>query len=279
VVPLSLVEAVVALGLAAAALGGIVFGSLSYVLALTQSTVFAIELLHSLLAGALLGVLIESFTKVIPLQVVVFLYSLAASALVAELSRRRVPQDVAVPLLSSLSAVLSVAAAWYLAYTTPVGYSRAMAVVWGIALLVRPDDLTYLALVALLTITLTSVFNLELKYISFDPDLAYVSGLNTKAYYYLVYALVALSLSATVKVYGVVVASILIAVPSIISVYLLRSYSMRTTIASSVVVSLAGYSISYLTGAQVSLCVGVISLALLAIGALVRWLNGRRPNP
>ena len=276
---MSLADVVIALGFAAAALGGLAFGSLSYVLALTQSTVFAIELLHSLLAGALLGVLVESLTKVIPMQVVVFLYSLAASALIAELSRRKVPQDVAVPLLSSLSASLSVASAWYLAYTTPVGYSRAMAVVWGITLLVHPDDLIYLALVALLTATLTSAFNLELKYISFDPDLAYVSGLNTRAYYYLVYTLVALSLSATVKVYGVVVASILIATPSIVSMYLLKSYRMGTTIASSVVVSLAGYSISYLTGAQVSLCVGVISLALLATGTLIRWLNGRRPNP
>ncbi len=277
--PLSSVDVVVALGFAAAALGGIAFGSLSYVLALTQSTVFAIELLHSLLAGALLGVLVESLTRVIPMQVVVFLYSLAASALMAELSRRKVPQDVTVPLLFSLSAVLSVASAWYLAYTTPVGYSRAMAVVWGITLLVHPSDLIYLALVALLTVTLTSSFNLELKYVSFDPDLAYVSGLNIRAYYYLVYTLVALSLSATVKVYGVVVASILIAVPSIISVYLLRSYRMGATIASSVVVSSAGYSISYLLGTQVSLCVGVISLAFLATGTLIRWLNERRSNP
>ncbi len=154
-----------------------------------------------------------------------------------------------------------------------------MAVVWGITLLVHPNDLAYLALVALLTVTLTSAFNLELKYISFDPDLAYVSGLNTRAYYYLVYTLVALSLSATVKVYGVVVASILIAVPSIISIYLLRSYSMEAAIASSVVVSSAGYSISYLLGTQVSLCVGVISLVFLATGILIRWLNGRRSNP
>jgi zinc transport system permease protein len=277
VTPLPLLD-IVALGFAAAALGGVAFGSLSYVLSLMQSTVFAIELLHSLLAGALLGVLAESLTKVVPLQLVVFLYSLASSVLVAELSRRRVPQDVAVSLLSSLSAVLSVASAWYLAYVTPVGYSRAMAVVWGIALLVHPNDLAYLTLVALLVVASILTFNLELKYVSFDPDLAYVSGLNTRAYYYLVYTLVALTLSATVKIYGVVVAGVLIATPSVISVYLLRSYRAETAIAFSTIISLVGYSVSYLTGAQVSMCIGVISLALLTTGTLIRWLNGRRPN-
>lgn len=62
-----------------------------------------------------------------------------------------------------------------------------------------------------------ALFDLELKYISFDPiwPSSPDFGLNARAYYYLIYATA--SLSATVKIYGAILVSVPVVLPSVVS--------------------------------------------------------------
>lgn len=270
-----MVDPLVVMGLAAVFVASSALSSMSYMLTISQTLMFAIEVTHSLMAGALLGALLEEVAKLAPMQVTIFLYTMAVSALVAELARRKVPRDTALALVASLSAVTSIASLWGLVYTTPLGVSRALGVLWGTVFLATPADLTYMAAVALVLLLTASLFDLELKYISFDPDLASVSGLNVRAYYYLVYAASSLALSAAVKVYGAVVVSVLTVAPSVASQYLLRRVSLAAFLLLGLSLSVAGYAMSVALNVQTSLCIGLISLGVVSSGAAMRWLYER----
>lgn len=268
-------EPVVLRGLIAILLAGPVFSSMSYMLTVSQTLMFAIEIAHSLMAGALLGALLEEVVRIVPMEATVFLYSMTVSALVAELVRKKVPRDTVLALVASFSAVVTVASLWGLVYTTPLGVSKALGALWGTVLLVKPVDLVYMAAVALVVVLVVTLFDLELKYISFDPELAAVSGLNVRAYYYLVYAVASLALSVTVKVYGIVLVSVLTVAPSITSQYLLRRINLPVFLLLGLAVSVPGYAISLAFNVQTSLCIGLISLSVIAFGAAMRWLYGR----
>lgn len=262
-------------GLAAALLAGLTFSSVGYMLTITQSLMFAVELIHSLLAGALLGALVESLLWFIPMQAVVFLYVTLISILVAELSERKVPKDSIVALVASISAVTTLTSLTYLVYVTPLGVSKALGAIWGVVLLASPIDLGYLALTATLTTFIATVFSLELKFISFDPDLALVSGLNVKAYYYLMYVAVSLSLSAAVKVFGAVAPTVLLVAPSILAANVLRRTELPFLTVSSIALMLFSYVTSLVTRIQISLCLGVVSFMTVALAVCWRWLRER----
>ncbi|MDW8010238.1 MAG: metal ABC transporter permease [Sulfolobales archaeon] len=266
------------MSVASVVLAGSIFSSLGYAMTISQTLVFAIELLHSLVAAALLGALAEAATGVVPMQLVIFLYSMFVSSLVAELVRRGVPRDSVVAFTASLSAVIAVASLWGLIYVTPLGVSRALGTLWGSALLVTLPDLAYLAVVAITVVTVVELFDLEFKYISFDPELAAASGLNVRAYYYLIYATASLSLSAAVKVYGSILASVLVVLPGMAAQYVFKKIDLRVFLLVGVLVSTLGYAVSLALGAQTSLCVGVVGLAVLALGTTSRWVYDRRFN-
>ncbi|MEM1918323.1 MAG: hypothetical protein QW504_06540, partial [Sulfolobales archaeon] len=95
-------------GLIAVILGGLTFSSIGYVLTISQTLILAHELLHSLLAASLLGALIESITGFIPMQLTIFLYSMSMSVLVAELVKLKIPRDVVVAIVPSVSAIIAV---------------------------------------------------------------------------------------------------------------------------------------------------------------------------
>lgn len=261
--------------LTAIALAGIAFSTVGYMLTVSQTLMYAIELVHSLMAGALMGALLESITGIIPMQLVIFVYSMAISVLVAELVRHKISRDTVVALVASVSAVVTLGSLWGLAYIAPLGISRALGALWGSALLVTPADLTYLITTTLTVIMVVSLFDLELKYISFDPDLAYVSGLNVRAYYYLIYATTSLALSAAIKVYGTVITSALIVLPSVVSQYLVRRVSLNIFLLLGLSMSVSGYLVSLLVNAQTSLCIGIISLAATLLGTALRWFHGK----
>lgn len=272
-------DPVVLRGLVAVLLAGLTFSSVGYMLTITQSLMFAVELVHSLLAGALLGALAESLLSFVPMQVVTFLYVTFISVLMAELLERRVSRDFAIAIVASISAVITLASLTYLVYVTPMGVPRALGAIWGVVLLVSPTDLGYLALAATVTILVATVFSLELKFISFDPDLALVSGLNVKAYYYLAYASVSLSLSAAVKVFGAVTTTVLLVTPSVLAANVLKRIELPLLAALSIVLMLLGYATSLVIKIQTSLCLSVVSFMAVALAVCWRWLRDRRPLP
>ncbi|MEM1527824.1 MAG: metal ABC transporter permease [Sulfolobales archaeon] len=262
-------------GLIAVILGGLTFSSIGYVLTISQTLILAHELLHSLLAASLLGALIESITGFIPMQLTIFLYSMAMSVLVAELVKLKIPRDVVVAIVPSVSAIIAVGSLWGLVRISPLGVSKALGVLWGSVLLITPTDLVYLAAVAVTVMSIIYLFDLELKYISFDPDLAYVSGLNVRAYYYLVYASTSLSLSATIKVFGTVIATALIVLPSVFSLRVARRVNLKIFLALGLLISVPGYLMSILLNIQTSFSIGIISLTVTLIGGALRWSLGR----
>lgn len=266
---------VMIVGLVSAALAGIAFSSMGYLLTITQTLMFAVELTHSLLAGALLGALVEGLTNTIPMQLVLFLYSILTTTTAAELLRRKFSADSVVALIASLSAVVSIASLWGLVYITPLGVSRALAALWGSALLATPLDIAYLAIAAVTVIMVITLFDLELKFISFDPELAFVSGLNVRAYYYLVYAVTSLSLSATVRILGTVLTSVLIVLPSVISQNLLKRTEPQIFMLTGLSISVSGYILSLLANMQTSLCVGLMGLTIALLAATIRWFYER----
>lgn len=95
-------------------------------LTISQTLMFIVEIVHSLIAGALLGALVESVTKVTPMHLVIFLYSMVVSSLAAVMIQRKVPRGSVMAFVASLPAVITITSLFRLVYTTLLRVSRTL---------------------------------------------------------------------------------------------------------------------------------------------------------
>jgi len=122
---------------------------------------------------------------------------------------------------------------------------------------------------ALVLLTVVLLYK-EFLYITFDPETARVNGLPEPFLYYLMLALVALTVVVSIKVVGIVLVSALLVTPAAAAYQLSRSFGKMMALSAffgvtSVVVGLvASYYLDTASGATVVLiATAIFGLALL----------------
>ena len=150
--------------------GGLLAGSISPALAYSRSILLGITLMHSVLAGALVGVYLGSATS-LPLSpsIVAVLFAVTASIATAEAVNRGVPEDSAISAVVSIFVAISIIFTYLVATQVPLGVSKAMGYVFGLSSIVTLNDLLRILIALVIVVPLSHLFWYEYKFISFDP--------------------------------------------------------------------------------------------------------------
>ena len=130
---------------------------------------------------------------------------------------------------------------------------------FGSILAVTPADLHMVLGVGVLVLLTVALLYKEFLFITFDPETARVNGVPEPALYYLLLALIALTIVVSIKVVGIVLVSALLVTPAAAAYQLSRSFGKMMALSAffgvlSVVVGLvASFFLNTASGATVVL--------------------------
>jgi zinc transport system permease protein len=207
--------------------------------------------------GLLVGVGIEGTTLVaLPFTVVV------ALGIGYVLRRGGLRGDVAVGVFFSVSLALGVL---FLGLRSPEAPSvNIESVLFGSILAISVDDLYIVGGVALVTAIVLGLTWSRLAYMTFDPELAALSGVPVAALEYMLLAVVAVVIVVAVKTAGIALVSSFIVIPAATASMIGRTLTRVALLALGLGVGgaafglLASYHLNVASGATIILTLGVI---------------------
>lgn len=207
---------------------------------------------HSALAGVALGLVLG----INPTASATVFCALIA-VLIGVISRRgHVREDVAIGITFSGTMALGVTL-----ITLSGGYtSNLFSYLFGSILSITTGNILLVAVYCLLTVTLISLFFKHLLLMSFDEDIAAVSGAPVNFLHYLLLVLIAMVTVASIKLVGIVLVSALLVLPAATARQLAQTYKpmLFLSVIAGLISLFTGLVLSYRfdlpSGATVVLC-------------------------
>ncbi|UDL07359.1 metal ABC transporter permease [Marinobacter sp. CA1] len=258
---------------------GPVLGSLGTLVVVKRFAFFSEAIGHSALTGVAIGILLgEPYTG--PYGSL-FGYCLLFGLMLNYLRNRTgLSPDTLIGVFLSLS--LALGASMLLILASRINIHILENVLFGSVLTVNSQDLTVLAVVALLTLMAMLPFYNRMMLVSFNPQLAAVRGVSVKLMDYLFVVLVTMVTVASVKVIGAILVGALLVIPAACA--RLVSRSLRGFFWGSVVISvistLAGillpivFNLPVPSGAAIILVAGSLFLLAAVARSLVPAMKG-----
>ena len=218
---------------------------------------------HGSLAGLALGFLLK-----LDLLLVSVPFGIGLALLIGYLAERtRTRFDAAVGVVFATSAAMGIA----LISAVRV-FPDLNSYLFGNVLAIRPLDLAFLGIAAVLVIAVVLLLQKELVLLAFDPEMARVMGVPTRAIYYLLLGLIGLTVIVCLRTLGVILVTALLVIPASAG----RQIANRvpTMMLTAVVVSslsavgglLLSYHLSISSGASIVLCSALCFVVSLGIG-------------
>ncbi|MFC0473504.1 metal ABC transporter permease [Halalkalibacter kiskunsagensis] len=208
-------------------------------------------------AGVLLGTIGPMFQSINPMYMGVVFALLGA--LITERLRDvyRHFQELAIPIILSTGIGLS-AIFISLART---GYNEWYSYLFGSIVSVTVSDLHFILLTAIIVISMIALFYKEFVSISFDQEFAKVSGVSIRIANFVFALLIALVISISMKVVGILLVGALVVIPVATSIQIAKSFKQ-----------LIGYGILF---AQIAMLFGLYFSYQFAIatGGMIVMLN------
>jgi ABC-type Mn2+/Zn2+ transport system permease subunit len=163
--------------------------------------------------------------------------------------------------------------------------ARVYGYLFGNVLGVTPGNLVLMAVLAAGVVATILVLYKELKFLSFDEEMAKASGLPTGALAGLLLALLALTVVVSIKATGIILVEALLVTPAATAYQLTNRYSMMfiLSIAAGVVSCTAGLLLSYLVQVPSGASIVLVATLLFGVAALLSpkrrrcRVCGRRP--
>ena len=122
-----------------------------------------------------------------------------------------------------------------------------MGYLFGSILAVTKQDLYFIVAIFFIVIPIIAIFFKELEFAGFDPEVAHIMGQSVTLLYYLLLALTAITIVASIKIVGIVLVSALIITPAASAYQLSDSFKgmMLIAIILGVLSCVGGLFISY----------------------------------
>lgn len=159
------------------------------------------------------------------------------------------------------------------------GYTDPMSYLFGNILIVSNRDLVLVAILDIIIAIIATLFFYKLQASSFDDEYTAIRGGNPNFYYFMILILTAITVVLMTTVVGLVMVIALLTIPSAISSMLHKELApiMLTTIGLTMIFSVTGISISYLTdtpsGPVIIVLAGGTYLLSLIIRGLLRMIK------
>lgn len=167
---------------------------------------------HAAFGGIALGLLLfgSQAAGSLATSLVTAAFCLAVAVAIGIVSQRgRLSPDSAIGIFFAFSMALGV----FLIGLRKLYTADLMTYLFGSILAVTPQDLVFMAALSLLIMGFVALSYKELIYYSFDPHMAWASGLTTTFLHYALLTMLALTIVASVKVVGVVLVSAFLVIP------------------------------------------------------------------
>lgn len=167
---------------------------------------------HAAFGGIALGLLLfgSQAAGSLATSLVTAAFCLAVAVAIGIVSQRgRLSPDSAIGIFFAFSMALGV----FLIGLRKLYTADLMTYLFGSILAVTPQDLLFMAALSLLIMGFVALSYKELIYYSFDPHMAWASGLTTTFLHYALLTMLALTIVASVKVVGVVLVSAFLVIP------------------------------------------------------------------
>ncbi len=249
--------------LVAAVMVGVVCAVVGTYVVLRRMAFIGAGISHSAFGGVALGYLLglDPIGVAIP-------FCLATAMAIGWVSREgRVSEDTAIGI-----AFASTMALGALFIGLKEGYNVDLfGYLFGSILAVSASDLWLILGLSLGVILVVALFFKELLFISFDEEMAAVSGLPVRALYFLLLALMALTVIISIKIVGIILVEALLIIPAAAAYQLTRSFGrmMGLSVFFGVASGVAGLLFSYWwdlpSGATIVLTAGAIFLVCFVL--------------
>lgn len=228
---------------------------------------------HSAFGGVSLGFLLGLNPVAIALP-----FAVAVAMTIRVVSRKgRVSEDVAIGILFATAMALGVI---FIALA-PADNVDLFGYLFGSILAVSASDLWLIGILSFAVIGTVILFFKELFFLSFDEELAKVSGLPVEKLYYLLLCLIAVSVVISIKLVGIVLVSALLVVPAATAFQLTRSFkpmmllSALLGMVSGVVGLIFSYEFDLPSGATIVLTATAIFILSLILSPRARGIRLR----
>lgn len=263
-------------GIIAGLLIGLICPILGAFLFVRRITIVSEALSHITLTGIAAGILLTQtlslFTVVNPLYFGLF-FSLLGSLLVERLRQiYKHFEELAVPIILSTGVGLSA----IIISLSKSGYNQWFVYLFGSIVSVTVGDLYFMVATAIIVLLLILLLYKEFVSISFDQEFAKTSGMSIKRLNFVFSLLVALVITMSMKVVGILLVGAMITLPIAASIRIGNSFKQVVIwgIVFGEVAILSGISLSYYyniaTGGVIVLSSLIILLVISVYKAIVR---------
>jgi ABC-type Mn2+/Zn2+ transport system permease subunit len=216
---------------------------------------------HGSLAGLALAFILK-----LDLLLVGIPFGISLALLIGYLAERtRARFDAAVGVVFSTSAALGIAV-----ITAVRVFPDLNSYLFGNVLSIRPIDIEFMLIGGGLVLALMALFYKELVLLAFDPDMARVVGVPTRRIYYLLLAMIGLTVVICLRTLGIILVTALLIIPASTGRQLTTRIPtmMLTAVLVSCFSAIAGLLVSYHlnigSGASIVLCAAACFAASLA---------------
>jgi zinc transport system permease protein len=260
-------------------IAGIVIGFIAPILGafllVRRISVISESISHITLTGISAGVLLGTFGPMF--QSVNPMYMGVVFALIGALITERLRdvyqhfQELAIPIILSTGIGLS-AIFISLART---GYNEWYSYLFGSIVSVTVSDLQFILIIAFILLGIISLFYKEFVSISFDQEFAKVSGISMKTANFVFALLIALVISISMKVVGILLVGALVVIPVATSIQLAKSF--KQLIGYGILFAQFAMSIGLFLSYQFAIATGgmIVMINLLLLGSVIAFKKVR----
>jgi ABC-type Mn2+/Zn2+ transport system permease subunit len=230
---------------------------------------------HAAFGGIALGLLLFGSTTAagLPTSLITAAFCLIVAVLIGVVSRKgKVSADSAIGIFFAFSMALGVLfVSLRKLYTADL-----MTYLFGSILAVTRADLILMSVLSVLILGFIAFSYKELIYYSFDPEMAWASGLPATVLHYALLTMLALTIVASVKVVGVVLVSAFLVVPGATARLLTQRFGMMMglSVILGVASALLGLYASHLWDIPTGATIVIAQFAAFGV-AWLRSLRGR----
>jgi zinc transport system permease protein len=234
----------------------IMLSTLSFFVLLRRISFIGVGISHSALGGVALGVALGT-----NIMMTTTLFCMAVASLIGFISRRgHVREDAAIGITFSGTMALGVTLiALSGSYT-----SNLFSYLFGSILSISQGDIYLIAVYCAAVVLLVFAFFKHLLHLSFNEEVARVTGVPVDGLHYLLLILIAIAIVASIKLVGIVLVSALLVLPAATAYQLANTYrkvlalSLISGIVSLVVGLVASYALNLPSGASIVLCACIV---------------------
>lgn len=221
------------------ALLSVLLSVISYFVVMRKMTFAGVGIAHSAFGGIALNFLLGFTTYAFPL-----FFSIVASLIIAFMYKRgNMTEDSAIDLIFIFSMAFGV-----FILSISDGYSANMlGILFGNILSVNNGDLYLSVVVFIFGLTFMSYYFSHFQLITYNEELAEISGIKTTLLYYLFWVVLSVVIVLSIKLIGIILVNAFLVLPTLVGLNISRNYKgvVLTAAISSVLSIAAGISASY----------------------------------